>query len=176
MTETTAETTETTDQTDEAAQPETDWKAEAEKLQRESRKWEDRAKANSKAAKDLEEFRRQSMSEAEKAIEQARTEARQQALVEVGAKVAAAEFRAAAAGRLDPSQVDTLLDGLNLARFIDEAGDVDREAVTRFIDGVAPPAGSDSFPDLGQGNRGTTDVALNGDPLLRDLKSKLGIR
>jgi hypothetical protein len=33
------------------------------------------------------------------------------------------------------------------------------------------------FPDLGQGARAPTDQrALNGDPLLRDIKSKLGIR
>lgn len=155
------------------------WQAEAEKHKSLSRKHEERAKANANAAKELEQFRQQTMTETEKAIEQARNEGRQLALTEVGAKVAAAEFRAAAAGRLDPEQVDTLLENLNVGRFIGEDGEVDREAVARFVDGIAPKPTEESSTatalDLGQGTRTNQNAALNGDPLLRDLKSKLGI-
>lgn len=128
----------------------------AERL-RASRKWEERAKANVKAAEELEEFRKQSMSETERAIEEARTEGRKQALTEAGSKIAAAEVRAAAVGRMSAEQVDTLIDGINLARFIDDDGEVDRDAVTQFMDGIAPLK-DDTAPsplDLGQGNRGT---------------------
>lgn len=56
----------------EAAQPtpaesERDWKAEYEKVLAQSRKWEQRSKDNAAAAKELDEMRKQSMSDAERA-------------------------------------------------------------------------------------------------------------
>lgn len=173
-----------TDQDDDATRTGDDPAAEVERLRGElqkARKWEERAKANAKAAKELEEFRQQSMSETEKAIEQARTEGRRQALTETGQKIAAAELRAAASGRMTDEQLTTLLDGLNLARFVDDDGEVDREALTAFVDGIAPKPTEDEpavpLLDLGQGARSVgQNAALNGDPLLRSLKEKLGIR
>ena len=133
-----------------------DLAAELDKWKAQARKHEERAKANAKAAKELEEFRKQSMTETEKAIEEARTEGRRQALTEAGTKVAAAELRAAAAGRMTAEQLDTLLDGINLARFIDDDGEVDRDALAGFVDGIAPQKDSTGSPlDLGQGARGT---------------------
>lgn len=130
--------------------------AEAEKWKSLARKHEAQAKANAKAAKELEEFRKQSMTETEQAIEAARTEGRRQALTEAGSKVAAAEVRAAATGRMSAEQVSTLIDGINLARFIDDDGEVDRDAVASFVDGIAPQQDSTPSPlDLGQGARGT---------------------
>jgi hypothetical protein len=155
--------------------------AEVERLRVElqkARKWEERAKANAKAAKELEEFRQQSMTEAERAIEQARTEARREALTEVGAKVAAAEIRAAATGRMSGEQLATLLDNVNLARFIGDDGEVDRDAVSSFVEGIAPPPAEQVAPrvDLGQGTRNPQNMPLNGDPVERALKDALGIR
>lgn len=149
---------------------ETDWKAEAEKWTALARKHEERAKANSKAAKDLEELRQQSMTDQEKAVEQAKAEARAAAFTEVGGKLAAAEVRAAAAGRLSAEQVDTLLDGLNVSRFLTEDGDVDGERVAAFVDGIAPKQDENpTFPDLGQGVRSTggTRSGSDMDSLLR---------
>lgn len=48
-------------------EPETDWKAEAERLKAESRKWEARSKENKEKADRLDELMAASMSEAEKA-------------------------------------------------------------------------------------------------------------
>lgn len=177
MSDTAAETTETeTTETTETVTP--DLTAEVEKWKALSKKNEDRAKANAEAAKELDKFRQQSMTETEKAVEQARAEARTAALAEAGGKVARAEIRAAAAGRLDAAALEVLVDGLNLAKFLDDDGEVDTAKVAAFVDGIAPkveeeerPAG---FPDLGQGARSTTP--LNGDPLLRDVKHVLGIR
>ena len=154
----------------------TDWKAEAEKWSALAKKHEGRAKSNAEAAKELEEFRRQSMTDQEKAVADARAAARAEALTEAGTKVAAAELRAAAAGRMTPEQVDVLLDGLNVARFLDENGDVDRAALVAFIDGIAPASEEkrNQLLDLGQGTRSTSTTPLNGDPLLRDLKNLLG--
>lgn len=156
----------------------TDLTAEVEKWKAAARKHEDRAKANAKAVTELEQLRQQTMTDTERAIETAKAEARQSVLGEVGGKIAAAEIRAAAAGRMAPEQLDTLVAGLNLGSFVGDDGEVDRDKVSAFIEGIAPkqePQASTGF-DLGQGARGGNDLALNGDPLLRDLKSKLGIR
>lgn len=182
MPDTDASTDTPTSATDAAAKAEgdgTDWKAEAEKWQALARKHEDRAKTNSQAAKELEEFRRQSMTDQERAIEAARSEAKQEAIAAFAGRVAEAELRAAAAGRLTDDQVSTLLDGVNLTRFVGDDGEVDRAAVARFVDGIAPKTAEtnerQTFPDLGQGARTATSMALNGDPLLQSVMAKLGI-
>ena len=178
-----AGTSDASDQTD-TGEPDTgdqgaDLAAELEKWKAQARKHEERAKANATAAKELEKFRQQTMSDTEKAIEQARNEGRQRTLVEVGGKLAAAEVRAAATGRMSEEQIDTLLEGLNLSRFVGDDGEIDRAAVVKFVDGIAPQPteqSATSVVDLGQGTRGVgQNAALNGDPLLRDLKAKLGI-
>lgn len=153
--------------------PGPDLAAEVEKWKAQARKHEDRAKANAAAAKELEQFRQQSMSDTEKAIEVARAEGRQLALAEVGAKVANAEIRAAAAGRLEADQLDLLLENLNVARFIGEDGEVNREAVVRFVDGIAPKAAPPAARGASdQGAR--TSMPLNGDPIENALKAALG--
>lgn len=151
----------------------TDWKAESRKWEARAKKDADKAKANAKAAQELVEFKQQSMSEAEKAIDAARAEGRTSALAEAGGKLAAAEIRAVAAGRMDDEQVAELVGSLDLSKFLTETGNVNAEAVTAFVGRIAPQQ-TTTFPDLGQGARQT--IPLNGDPLLRDLKTKLGIR
>lgn len=158
-----------------------DWQAEATKWQSLARKNEERAKANATAAKELEQIRQQSMSELEKAVAQARAEGHAEGLTAGMARVVKAEIRAAAAGRMSAEQLGALLEATNLAVFIGEDGDVDEAKVLRFVDGIAPmPTEEETrpgFPDLGQGARGgSSNTALNGDPLLRDLKAKLGVR
>jgi hypothetical protein len=158
-----------------------DWASEATKWRDLARKHEERAKANSAAAKELEQLRQQSMSDLEKAVAQARAEGHAEGLTSGMARVVKAEIRAAAAGRMSAEQLGALLEATNLSVFIGEDGDVDEAKVVKFVDGIAPPAEEETrpagFPDLGQGARGgSSNVALNGDPLLRDLKTKLGIR
>lgn len=133
-------------------------------------------KAHKAAMAEIEELRRQSMTDQEKAVADAVAEARKSAMVEVGSRIVAAEFKAAAAGRLTETQLATLLEVLDVGPFVNEDGDADVAKIGSFLDGIAPkpqePA-SAGFPDLGQGARNTP--ALNGDPLLRDLKLKLGV-
>lgn len=166
----------------------TDWQAEAEKWKTQARKHEDRAKANAAAQTELEKLKQSQMSDQEKAVAQAKAdakaEARAELVAEMGPKLIAAEIRAAAAGRLEDEQISTLIDGLNVAAFLTADGEVDTDKVTKFVDGIAPARdGNDGQPnrltlDLGQGTRngGGGDKALNGDPLVRDLKAKLGVR
>ena len=157
-----------------------DWAAEATKWRDLARKHEERAKANAAAAKELEQLRQQSMSETEKAVAQAKAEGRSEGLALGAARIVAAEIRAAAAGRMTGEQLEALLEATNLTVFIGEDGDVDQVKVARFVDGIAPMPTEEEetrhgFPDLGQGARRGASVPLNGDPLLRDIKAKLGI-
>lgn len=164
---------------------ETDWKAEAEKWKELSRRNEERAKANATAAKERDELKQRTQTEAEKAIGEAKAEGRAEALRETGGKLVKAEVRAQSAGRLEAAQIDALLEGLNPTAFLTEEGDVDAGKVKAFVDGIAPSRTDDTeetsttfpkVPDLGQGARGRETMALNGDPILRDVKAKLGIK
>jgi len=150
--------------------------AEVEKWKGLARKHEDRAKANSQAAKELDEARQSAMSDQEKAVSEAAKRARAEVLAEVGASLVDARVEAACAGR----NIDTaaLLEGLDRSRFLGEDGQPDSDAITKWIDRIAPAQAEPAkprFPDLGQGQRGRQDMALNGDPLTRDLMSKLGM-
>jgi membrane protein involved in colicin uptake len=179
-------TTESTDQpgapaqaTEEAAtatEDQKDWKAEFEKLQANSRKWEDRAKANAQASKELEQLRQQHESDQERAVREARDQARAEAMAEFGADRVADAFRVAAAGR--DIDVDELLDDLKVEKFIGDDGTPNRDAVQQFIDRIKPAATEPGQPaplDLGQGARGGQAPGLNSSQLERDLKAKLGI-
>lgn len=151
--------------------------AEVERLRTElqkARKWEDRAKANAGAAKELEELRKQHESEQDRAVREARESARSEVLAELGSARVADAFRVAAAGRgLD---VDEVLDGINLAKFMGEDGNPDRDAVQAFVDRISP-AQETAPPDLGQGARGGQQVpGLNSSQLQKDLEAALGIR
>lgn len=167
----------TPDETAQVPDTGTDLAAEVEKWKAAARKHEDRAKANAAAAKELETVRAASMTEQERAVAEAVAQSRASTLAEVGSHLAAAEVRIVAAGRLDDSQLGTLLDGIDLTKFLHEDGTVDAEKVTSFVDGIAPkPTEPSGFTpvDLGQGARG--GPALNSDPLLASLKSAVGAR
>lgn len=154
----------------------TDYKAEAEKWQALARKHEERAKANASAAKELEQVRQSSMSDVEKAVAIARAEERAAVLREAGTRLVDAEVRAALTGR--PVDAAALLEGLDRSRFLNDDGDPDVKAIQAWVDRIAPQTEpkAPSF-DLGQGARGDApNVALNGDPLYRDLINKLGVR
>jgi hypothetical protein len=155
-----------------------------------SRKWEDRAKSNAEAAKKLAEVERSAMSDQERAVAEATAAARAQVLAEVGSTLVDAEVKAAAATLTAAGRsvdADALLEGdtLNRTAFLGEDGRPDTAKIAAWLDKVAPKAPDPDqqqptapvWPDLGQGQRGPAnkDMALNGDPLLRDLKAKLNI-
>lgn len=163
--------------TEATAEPATDPAAEAEKWKAQARKHEERAKANAAAAKELEELRRSAMTEQEQAVAKAIDQARAETLRQVGGQLVAAEVRAAAAGR--SADVDALVEAIDPTKFLDEAGQVDRDAVKAWVDRIAPaaqqqqttaPAGLEVF-DIGQG----LNAAPPADALLSDIKTALGI-
>lgn len=164
--------------------------AELDKWKTQSRKHEDRAKANASAASELEKLKQSQMNDQEKAVAQARAEAkaegRAEAIADLGPKVIAGAVALAAGGRLEAEQITTLVEGLNVAAFLTNDGEVDTDKVTKFVNGIAPARDDDDgqqqnngsrFVDLGQGTRnGGGGGANKGDPLLRDVKAALGIR
>ena len=95
-------------------------------------------------------------SEQEKAIADAKTSARTEALAEVAQRLAGAEIRVALTGVVpDPG---ALVEDLNLARYITESGDVDVDAVAALREkfaGLTSAAGQSTAPKVPAGTRGT---------------------
>lgn len=140
-----------------------------------SRKWEDRAKANADAAKELERIKREALPEQERLVAEAEARGDAAATARLAARIVDAEVKAAAAGRT--VDVEALLEGLDRTRFVTPDGEPDIAAITAWMDRIAPPADPDEAGpvlDLGQGARGS--ASAGSDPLLADLKSALGIR
>lgn len=145
---------------DPPAEDTTDWKAEAEKHQALSRKHEARAKSNADAVKELADLKRSQMNEQQKAVEEAKTAGRTEAMRDVGGRLLSAEFRALAAGRQVNGKaldVTALVEGLNVSHYLSDTGEVDTDKVTKFLDGIAPKPDTGGtggrFPDLAQGSR-----------------------
>ncbi|TDD25047.1 hypothetical protein E1287_37585, partial [Actinomadura sp. KC06] len=111
----------------------TDWKAQA-------RKWEQRAKDNGKAAAELEKLKASQMTEQEKAVSAAEKQGRTAAALDYGKRLAAAELRAAAATKgVDLSVIGDLID---TSKFVDDAGDVDTDAIKKAVDKLAKTKGA----------------------------------
>lgn len=130
-----------------------DWKVEAEKWKVLSRKHEDRSKDLLKENTDLKNA---SMSDAEKAIEDARKEGESTTLKKVAERLVKAELKAIAAekGAALPD-----IEALNLAKFANEDGEPDVEAIEKFVDSLG--SSKNAFPsgkDLGIGRSGGSGV------------------
>lgn len=76
-----------------------------------------------------------------------------------------AEFKAAAAGRIAPDKLATILEPLDLSKFLAADGTPDTDKVTAYIDGIAPATGSTTATTRpgpspsGQGQRGGQTAA-----------------
>lgn len=145
--------------------------AEERRLRKEAEK---RAKTNET---ELQKLRDANMNEVDRALQAAKAEGRTEALREAGAGRVEDAVRAAAGGR--NVDVDALLDGLDRSKFLGDEGNPDREAITAFMDRLAPAPTQrgDGFtvPDLAQGTRGETQQGLGSTELEKALVAKLGI-
>lgn len=141
-----------------------DWKAEAEKWQTLARKNEERAKSNATAAKELEKVRAAAMTETEKAVAEAEARGRTSALTEAGPRLVRAEFRAAAAGRVDKETLDAYLEDVDLKRFLDESGEPNSKAIEARI---AKLGGTERRTDFDGGARTTARKPPNMNDLIR---------
>jgi alanyl-tRNA synthetase len=103
-------------------------------------------------ADQFDQLQAESQTENEKKVTQAKIDGRNEML----APLVNAEFRAAAAGRLEPDRLTAILEPLDMSKFLTSKGEVDQAKVKQFIDGVAPATGGGKGggPDMGQGRQG----------------------
>jgi hypothetical protein len=101
-----------------------------------------------------------SRTEHERALDDARAQARREAdeaaRRQYGGLMVEAAFARASAGRMNEDQLTSLLDGLDRNRFLADDGTVDTDRVTQFIACIAPAQQQDGTrraPDMGQGRR-----------------------
>lgn len=171
----TPDTTSTTD--DEGVEDAPDASGDAEKWKALSRKNERELR---KAQKELEDLRQATMSDAERLVAQARAEGRAEAIKTTLERLLRSEVRSVAAGLLaDPDDAALLLD---LSRYEpDDSMEFDRSRIKSDIEALVkakPYLAAGPGPGSGEGGprgAGRDHLALNGDPLLRDLKAKLGL-
>jgi hypothetical protein len=128
-----------------------------EKAQKHEKIWKSRADdydaLKAKAAKH-DALERELMSDKDKAVAQAKDDADAAARNTYAPKLVAAEFKAAAAGRIDAERLATIIEPLDLSKFLDAAGDVDTAKVSKFVDGIAPKAPEQRGPtSQGAGRR-----------------------
>jgi hypothetical protein len=143
----------------EAKADETDWKAEA-------RKWEQRAKENSGAAKAAEKARLDAMTESERAVAEAEARGRTAAATEYGKRLARTEFDAAAGRRNPDFDTASALEFVDLSRFLDESGEPDPKAIKAAVERLVPTP-SNTPPGLDLGAKKGTATGQNFNDVLR---------
>ncbi|MBT2609879.1 hypothetical protein J7I97_16765 [Streptomyces sp. ISL-87] len=119
---------------------------------------------------ELASLKEASMTDAEKAIEAARAEARNAALSEVGTRLVDAELRvqAATAGVTLPSP-----EFLNTNAFLGADGAVNTEAITAFVSSLPQPSNTPDFAQgIGLGRQGDTGSYAAGQ-ISRDALSRM---
>ena len=123
----------------------------AERVKRAEAKYKDHADLKAKAAK-LDQIEAANASDLDKAVAKATADTRAAVAREIGVKAA----RGVVAARLEaggrkPADVAAIVDTLDLAKFVDDAGEIDIDAIAKAtaLFAVAP-----SQVDLGQGARG----------------------
>lgn len=124
--------------------------AERDKWKSLSRQNEDRWK---EASKERDDLKAASMTDAEKALEQAKQEARNSAIAEVGTRLVESELRTAAvtAGVQLPS-----FEFLNTAQFVGDDGLPNADRIKTFVESLPKPAtGPEYSQDLGLGRQGS---------------------
>ncbi len=147
-----------------------DLSAELAKWKELARKNETRAKENAEAAKRLAEIEAANATDLEKAVSKARAEGeaegRKATGSEYGQRLARAEFLAAAAKRNASHDASSILDDINLAKYVGEGGEPDGKEIAAAVERLIPAPASDPRPkgDVGQGPRSTPPAPTDGSP------------
>jgi hypothetical protein len=137
------------------AEPETFDADYVKKLRAEAAKYRTEAK---QTAAELEKQRKASMSEAEKAVAEAEARGRTAAMTEFGQRLVRSDFVAAAARRNPEYDAASVLDDLNLARFLTEEGEPDGDAIAKAVERLVPTSNGPKFGNADQGPRGGSTV------------------
>lgn len=153
-----------------AAQPEptpepvdtTDWKAEA-------KKWEARSRANADYKAQVDAFEKQrkaSMTEAEKAIADAKAAGRAEVSAEYGTRLVRSDFTTQAAKFNAGFDASAILDDLNLAKYVGDDGEPDVKAIKAAVERLVP-APSSGPPSFDGGARTPASPAQDMNAMLR---------
>lgn len=99
------------------------------------------------AAQELEQLRQASLTDQERALEEARNEVRTETTRQFGARLARTEFDALAARRNPDYDAAPALEFVDLTRFVGEDGEPDRQAIQAAVERLipAPAGGTPSF-------------------------------
>lgn len=123
----------------------------AERVKRAESKYKDHADLKAKAAK-LDQIEAANASDLDKAVAEATAKTRAAVAREIGVKAARGVVAARLeAGGREPADAAAIVDTLDLAKFVDETGEIDTDAIAQAtaLFAVAQPQ-----VDLGQGARG----------------------
>jgi hypothetical protein len=125
------------------------------------------AEKQAKAAqRELEQLRQSQMSDSEKALTEAEGRGRAAATVEFGQRLAAAQFVAEAAKRNPDFDAASVLEDLNLAKYVIEGGEPDGVGLAAVVKRLVPERASNPRPsgDVGLGPRPTAPTPTDGSP------------
>jgi len=171
--ETTAETATTETTTTETAT--TKAPAETEKLtpppelqaviDKERQNARDAEKARKALEKELNDLRQSSMSDAEKAVSEAEARGKAAAASEFGSRLVKSDFVAAAARRNPGFDAQSVLEDLNLARFVGDDGEPDTKAIEAAVARLVPEP--NSSPSFDGGARTPPPVSTGMNSLIR---------
>jgi hypothetical protein len=130
-------------------------------------KWEQRAKDWKAGHTELEKQRKASMTEAERAVAEAKAAGAAEAVVRFGKRLARTEFDSLAGRRNPDFDTAAALEFVDLARFVGEDGEPDVKAIKAAVDRLvpAPPSGPPSFDG---GARQTANAPFDMNKLMRD--------
>jgi hypothetical protein len=121
-----------------------------------------------------------SQTDQERAIAEAEQNSRLLAEAQFLPRLVAAEFRAATAGRLEADRLATILEPLDLSKFLTDDGEVDTDKVTAFVDGIAPVRGTEPQrlgpSPQGAGRRGSYTTAASSVASGRELYESMHSR
>lgn len=105
-----------------------------------------------------------SQTDQERAAAEAQEAGYNAAMAKLVPQMVRAEFRATATGRLSGEQLETLLEDVDLTRFVDDDGKPDVDKIKRKVDALAPKQAPPSF---GQGPRGQAPRQQSVDSFIR---------
>lgn len=168
-----AEATSTSTDAEQEAPSLEDLQAELDRWKADARKHEKRARENAAASRELQKLQEQNQTESERLAAEAERRGYSKAKVEMSERLAAASIKTALAGLVEDPTV--IVDDLNLARYIDEDGEVDESAVKTLKDKYTALLGNKQPAKVSHGKRSSTpaDAKSDDDRAMRDFARNL---
>jgi hypothetical protein len=138
------------------------------RLKRETRKFRDYDSLKAKAEQ-YDSLAASVQTDQERAIAEAQEQAFNAAMGSVVPRLVRAEFKAAALGKLTGEQLETLLEDVDLTKYVDDDGEPDVDRIKRKVEALAPRTPPPSF---GQGQRQQVQAPKSMNDLIRGLATK----